>query len=138
MMFARRVFLRECPGCHGPIVLPRQSPLGIYEGQSYRPTDRRPARFLCIRDGQVREMWVTEFRLEDYTGLDQELAALWDVVCVCARKNCERPHTIYTMCSPRADVATVRDAVYKTNLSFACGDHWLQKGKNRIHPKKLD
>ena len=79
-----------------------------------------------------------EFLPGEYSGLDTELEALWEVVCECGHKDCERPSFLYTMCSHTADVSTVRDAVYRANLTFACGSHYFLKRKNRIHPKRID
>jgi hypothetical protein len=39
----------ECPKCRDPIVVPRQSPLGRFDGQADPSTDAWPAKFLCQR-----------------------------------------------------------------------------------------
>jgi hypothetical protein len=41
------VFTVECPKCRDPIVVPRQSPLGRFDGQADPSTDAWPAKFLC-------------------------------------------------------------------------------------------
>jgi hypothetical protein len=135
---SRLVFLRECQSCHQPIVLPRQSPLGIYEGQRYLPTDKWPITFVCIRDGQVRVLWVEEFHPEELMDLGQQSEVLWEIVCECGHRDCVRPHTIYTTCLPNVPKQDVANALYRANLTIACGSHDFQKVRKLMHPKRLE
>src|SRR5208282_6844950 len=41
----------ECPECHDSIVLPRQSPLGRFDGQADPSKGAWPAEFLCSSCG---------------------------------------------------------------------------------------
>ena len=48
----QRVYLVRCPNCPDPIVLPRQSRLGRFEGQQRRPTGVWPITYLCTQCGR--------------------------------------------------------------------------------------
>lgn len=47
------VFVIPCENCDDPTLLPRQSPLGKFEGPYGQPMDVWPATLLCQKCGQV-------------------------------------------------------------------------------------
>ena len=46
-------FLIPCENCEDSTLLPRQSPLGTFEGPYGQPTDEWPVTLLCQKCGQV-------------------------------------------------------------------------------------
>jgi hypothetical protein len=97
-VYARHVFLFNCPLCHEHVVLPRQSPLRTYVGQQYRPSGIWPIDFLCFRYAQVSQVPVESIRLDVIVvpGPVSGEAALWQIECECVHENCGMLHTIYT------------------------------------------
>lgn len=69
----QRVYLISCPNpdCGDTIVLPRQSPLGIFEHPQRRPTDEWPIDYLCSYCGQLFSLPAEEIRLEGVETLGQ-------------------------------------------------------------------
>jgi hypothetical protein len=117
----------DCPAgddeyCYIP--LPRQSPLGIYEGQHYQPTGEWPVTFLCRRHGTV------SVDLPDSVHLTAEpmvpglpVPPLWRIDCECAHENCGRMNTIYTARAP--DREALLKGIARKNPTVPCGDHNL-------------
>jgi hypothetical protein len=91
------VFCIQCPLCDASIVLPRQSPLGKYEDQWYRPTGAWPITLLCIRSEQTCECSRVMIRREllEKPGQDSEGMVLWEIACGCAHEDCKRQNDIY-------------------------------------------
>lgn len=117
------------PGCHEreQIVLPRQSPLGIYEGQKYQPMAGWPAMFLCLRHGRVSLHWPDNVHSEEVevSAQDQPQPALWQIDFQHDQENCGKLHTIYTTCSVAYSEADIANRITRTNPKVACGEHEL-------------
>jgi len=114
------------------IPLPRQSPLGIYEGQHYRTTGEWPATFLCLRHGLSFACSPHNIRLEvEMMGLNHSVPQLWRIECECAHENCGKPHSIYTARAP--DWTTIVARILKTNPIVPCGDHSVFWQKDLMH-----
>ena len=91
----------DCPpqgGAHPcNIPLPRQSHLGTYAGQEYRPTHDWRETFLCLRHGQVFLCSPANIHLEtDMRSPGQRVSPLWQIDVLCGLANCPKRHTIYT------------------------------------------
>ena len=90
--------------CRKPIVLPHQSPLGIFQGSVNQPTDEWPASFLCPACGQV---FVCSVDMIDNAIVapvpDSLIPALLRVEYVCVQGNIGTRKVIYTTCSKDAD-----------------------------------
>ena len=90
--------------CRNPIVLPHQSPLGIFQGFADQPTDEWPATFLCPSCGQV---FVCSVDMIDNAIVapvpDSLIPALLRVEYVCVQGNIGTRKVIYTTCSKDAD-----------------------------------
>jgi hypothetical protein len=97
-MAIAHVFLFCCPDCGDSILLPRQSPLGIYEGQHYRQSVDWPIAFLCRRHERLCEGLPDMIHQEAFArpSPPQPHFALWEIDCVCGQPNCGLPTTIYT------------------------------------------
>jgi hypothetical protein len=106
------------------IPLPLQSPIGIYEGQKYRPMGKWPVTFLCLRHGQASAYLPDMIRhgIESMVP-GQPVPQMWQIECQCAHEHCGKLHTIYTARAP--DWKTILRAVGRWNPSVPCGDHVL-------------
>ena len=133
----RAVHFVECH-CGHYTVLPRQSPLGMYEDLDYRPTVEWPATFLCIGCGRLSVH--SQRRFGQVQAMDQNPPAdLWKIVLRCDQENCERTRTIYTTGGPSAAEADVKNIVFRrlstiqggAGHSFAVSDKTL-KGMERF------
>ena|ERR1035437_10023036 len=110
--------------CHIP--LPRQSPLGIFEGQHSLSIGDWPATFLCLRHARSFLCSADSVRLEtEVRGRDRPVPSLWKIECECAHENCGRLHTIYTARIP--DWPTIVTRTLKTNPKpkVPCAGHDL-------------
>ena len=112
-------------GCCDPrrsIALPRQSPLGIYEHLSYRPTSAWPATCLCINCGRLFDNLEPDARFAQLELPDQGLPLpdLWQFEFECDRQSCERLRDIYTTYEAGAPEAEVKNAVFRNISTIRC------------------
>ena len=95
-----------CPNqeCGKPIVLPHQSPLGIFQGSADQPTDEWPAAFLCPACGQRFSCSVDMIDSAVLVPVpDSLIPDLLRVECECAQTNTATRKTIYTTCPRGSD-----------------------------------
>ena len=122
------------PPCYIP--LPRQSPLGIYEGLLYRPMGEWPLTFLCLPHGRVYECWPDSIHLEvDMRLPGQPVSPLWKIECECAHDNCGRIHTLYT--GQITDWPSIVRQILGTNPRVPCGDHALLCREDLMRPTEI-
>lgn len=136
----RFVFQFSCPLCEESVVLPRESPLGTYEGQRYLTKGMWPINFLCFRHKQV-SVCSPDIRLETMFVLSQQinLAALWEIVSECGRENCGRHHAIYTKYLEDATPQDVIDILLEATTAVPCtGNHSIQLSSDHSTAQKLD
>src|SRR5438445_11143911 len=108
-----------CRNCSRPIVLPRQSPLGKFQGLENQPTDEWPADFLCrfcdklfsYSDEDVRDDVV-------FSSPESLIDDLLQIECVCVQGNSETRRVIYTPCPIGADLETEKLRVLKTAVGI--------------------
>lgn len=106
------------------IPLPRQSPLGKYEGLRYQSMGEWPLTFLCLRHGLSFSCWPYSIHLETDMRLPgQSVSPLWQIECECARENCGKLHTIYTGLMP--NWYAIAQRILKIEPRVPCGDHKL-------------
>jgi hypothetical protein len=103
------------------IPLPRQSPLGIYEGLQYRPIGEWPAVFLCLRHGLLSEYWPDSIHLEFEPIYLGRYVPLWRVECTCGHKSCGRMCTMYTARMPNWDALSQR--IVDMSPKLECDGH---------------
>ena len=104
------------------IPLPRQSHLGIYEGQDYRPTHDWREAFLCLRHGHVYACSPANIRLEtDMRGPGQSVSPLWQVDALCGHERCGAVHTLYTGRMP--DWHSIVSRIVQLDPELPCHDH---------------
>lgn len=128
----------ECPrrDLYCNIPLPHQSPLGIYEGQRYRPTGEWPATFLCLRHGRSFECFPDSVHLEAETRVpNQPVPPLWRIGCVCGHENCGRQHAIYTARMP-SGLEIVR-RILITNPNVPCDGHPFEWREDLMRPIEI-
>ena len=133
----------DCPLCGESIILPRQSPLGVYGGVACEPSGRWPLKFLCTARGLFCEVPSAAIRrgTTPMWSIDQHAGSFWEIECPCSQKNCGRHHAIYTKFSGNATerevvVAAVR-ASNAISLMMACSAHHLVVRQDRICARRL-
>lgn len=137
------VFCSRCP-CGHPIVLPRQGPLGIYEGLHYRPTEGVwPVRFLCINCGQVTPALTGIFeRIHPSKLPAQNLPrnlSLWKIDCECAHSNCGSQRTIYATWFPRGLESELAAKVAEFFVGVWCdSQHEFYPNREKMKLEKLE
>lgn len=113
------------------IPLPRQSPLGRYDGLDYQPTGEWPTIFLCLRHALAYECSPASVHLETDMRLpNQSVSPLWKIDCECDHENCGRRHTIYT--GHVSDWLSILLRIMDTNPKIPCGDHLLMWREDSI------
>ena len=124
------------PGCSGKeqIVLPRQSPLGISEGQQYLTTPFWPAVFVCFQHAQLFSHPHAKPHLENLQVLapNSPPSAVWEIAFRCDRENCGRQHRIWLAYST-AEIYSgvtyseneVRDLLAASSAVVPCVSHGL-------------
>jgi hypothetical protein len=135
------VFLFRCPLCGESIVLPRQSPLGKYEGQQYLTTPMWPITFLCKKHGQSCECSVDKIDLEPIQRPDPppHWETLWEIEAECVHGNCGLRHVIYAKYSPDGTSASVVQSFLATSARVPCtGDHDAEFRTGKIRAKALE
>ena len=126
----------HCHQADHEFVLPRQSPLGIYEDGRYRATDKWPIDFLCWQHGQMCLVGPPAIRLDTVPELPLglHLAALWEIEAECAKENCGLRRTIYTKRSVDETPQAVARLLFAPGLRLECKNrqHWLELDEPRI------
>jgi len=120
------LFVARCPACGESIVLPRQSPLGMYESQQYLPSPMWPIAFLCNRHAQVCECSAATIDLDPVQRPNQSQPgiSLWEIEVECAHSNCGLPHYIYAKYRPDKTAQDVVERLLKANPRIRCsGNH---------------
>jgi hypothetical protein len=112
----------QCGGCEHTFVLPRQSPLGISDGEQYRPMGIWPIDFLCLPHGHVCRVGREAILLDSVAALAPGLreASLWQIEYECARQNCGQHQTIYTRYLTDAHPLDVIKIVLDANARIVC------------------
>jgi hypothetical protein len=88
-----------CEKCANPIVLPHQSPLGIFQGLRDQPTDEWPANFLCPLCGHRFVCSVDMIQTSAPVPVpDSLIPDLLRVECICDHKNTATKKVVYTTC----------------------------------------
>lgn len=122
------VFQFRCPQCGESILLPRRSPLGIYEGQQYLTTPMWPITLLCRLRVPVYECLADGIDLDPVYRPDPSLPkiCLWEIEAECAHEGCRLRHCIYAKYQPDKTTQDVIGSVLKANPKIPCsGDHDL-------------
>jgi hypothetical protein len=123
-----RGFYFRCPVCAEPILLPRRSLLGTYEGLEYRHTDIWPISFLCTRSERLCVCSAEAIHPQIGPVMDPHRGqgVLWKIDCQCGHENCARRSTIYAIYSRDADAREIIDTVLHATATCTCdGDHPL-------------
>jgi hypothetical protein len=103
-----------CPSCHKSIVLPHQSPLGIFQGLENQPTGEWPATFLCPVCGQVFSCSDEEIDDAAQTkALGSQIPDLLRVLYVCVQDSYEERKVAYTTCPTGSDPEGERPRLLK-------------------------
>lgn len=106
------------------IPLPRQSPLGIYDGLRYQPMGEWPLTLLCLRHGRPYVCWPDSIHLEyDMRLPGQPVSPLWKIECKCAHEGCGKLHALYTGRMP--NWFEKAQWILKTLPKVPCGEHAL-------------
>lgn len=125
--------------CHAPgsrdncsIPLPRQGPLGTFEGQQRQPLGGWPATFLCLLHGRmcVRSADSVRIRQEIHPP-GQPVPSLWTIESRCAHKDCGKLHTVYT--AREGDWSTIVRLILERGPIVPCGDHDLAWREDLMH-----
>jgi hypothetical protein len=93
-----------CPSCQKAIVLPHQSPLGIFQDHENLPTDEWPADFLCPFCGLV--FACSDEEIDDTAQMmahNSHIPDLLRVEYVCGPSNSETRKVAYTTCPKDSD-----------------------------------
>jgi hypothetical protein len=129
----------ECCAAENPlnpmhIVLPHQSPLGMFEYPRYLFSREWPATFLCLRHSRSFVLSGSNVRLEKKRP-DQDRSYLWRIQSECGYENCGRLHVIYI--SVEMNAAELVDLLVCTTPSIACDGHELVWGEDSIRRQLL-
>jgi len=126
MVERRLVCHFECDGAEHDIVLPRRSPLGIFDDPQSLPTDKWPITFLCLPHRHMCAVPVEAIRLDtaQIAAPSTYEVCLWQIEFECVRENCGLRQTIYTRYSPDAKPSDVESALQDASHVIACkGGH---------------
>ena len=122
MLQYRDAYRFPCPLCGVSIVLPRQSPLGIFLGQQCQPTVEWPIKLLCILHGRVCVCSADNFHRDvaELPGQDQQMASLWQIDCACGHESCRRHSSIYTWWPGNVVSSDIVNAAIAAVPTIAC------------------
>jgi len=111
-----------CPVCGASIALPRQSQLGEYEGQQYRPKGVWPINFVCTQRGQTCEVEFDAVHLGILTPTVPYLRkmGLWLIVGGCAHEDCTNQCTIFVWHEADQSAENVVSAILNAKPMIAC------------------
>src|ERR1700693_3176769 len=125
----------RCSPCGSRIVLPRQSPLGIYETLEYRDMGAWPITLLCIDFVQLCERSFDTVQDDYLPPPDQsvELAVLWEITCECAQQNCGLLRAIYTYWTASTINTEIRQRLAQVERTLPCAAHHVP-----MHDLKFD
>ena len=114
--------------------LPHQTPLGIREGQHYRPSRNWNESFLCLRHGQVFARSAEDVHLEfDTLGRYPTIPPFWQIEAQCARESCGKKHTLYASGPSIVSEAQLVNRILKLNAIVPCDSHDLVWKRELIH-----
>ncbi|SRR6266700_915779 len=136
-------FLLGNPCCGGgsPILLPRQSSLGTYEGQHYQPTCAWPATFVCIQHERSFEVPIADIYRSDTeipAPSSHQSKILWETECKCDRAGCSRSATIYAWCFADKVEVEIALGVLRANPRIVCtSDHHLEVRDGKMKLRRL-
>jgi hypothetical protein len=120
------VFVVTCP-CGVAIPLPPQSPLGIFQPPTPRPSQRNwPANFECSHCGRWFSRSAQETHLVENASLFQSLRgeSFWRVELRCGHPRCEQNISTYTTMPDTSSPSSV-GAFVRANSGLKCPDHGL-------------
>ena len=103
-----------CGNCRNPIVLPHQSPLGIFQSLENQATDEWPASFLCPVCGLEFSCW--NATIDDEIQVTIPASLIPDLVRVeytDVQANSEIRRAIYTTCPKGGDLERERPRLLK-------------------------
>ena len=126
MVERRLVCHFDCDGAEHDIVLPRRSPLGIFDDPQNQPKGKWPITFLCLLHRHECEVPVEAIRLDTVQIASPGIreVCLWQIEFECARENCGLLQTIYTRYSRDAKPSDVERALQDASHAIACkGGH---------------
>ncbi len=130
-----------CHKCRNSTLLPRQSPLGIYEGQRYQPMGAWPIAFLCRPCGQVYDRFAEEIysRLPVQKVGQRQGQILWEIEVICAHGSCELMTPIYTKYHAADNEDLVIDLLLSVDPILDCRGyaHGLKLRGERIKANRL-
>lgn len=121
-----RWFIVECP-CGVAIPLPPQSPLGIFQPPTPRPSlDKWPANFECSHCGQWFSRSAQDIHLEEIASLAHNLSedSFWQVEFGCDQPRCEKRIDTYTTL-PAASSANLVVGFVRASSGMNCPVHGL-------------
>ncbi len=137
----RRVGKLPCGEIEHGFVLPRQSPLGIFDDQQSQPKGTWPIAFLCLPHGLAWQVTPDMIHLDTVQTVPPGLheASVWQVEYECAHNNCGRHWTIYTKHSTDADPDYVVLRVLNANPTIQCeGEHVVVFDRYRMKAQHLE
>jgi len=139
MEFRMDAAFLQCPYCQETILLPRQSPLGIYVGLEYRATPVWPLALVCIRSEQWFEGKVAMIRQasQEIADQDRHSPVLWEIDCGCDRENCPNTHAIYAWYHGDAEESETKRGIMRANPKIFCGGIQIPLREDRMKVKKL-
>lgn len=128
-----------CLGCSdaGPerqccILLPHQSPLGIFEHPNCQPSGEWPVMFLCLRHAHWCMRSVDNIHPEiEMLVQGQSVPPLWRIQCRCAQERCGRWHTIYV--GKDSDWNRILRKLLEKQPRIPCESHVLKWREDLIH-----
>jgi hypothetical protein len=137
----RPAYYLEAECCKRRMILPRQSPLGKFEGLVNQPTAEWPATFLCITCGRLSEYSDAVVREDQLsvTAPDARFPDLWRVELKYGRKNYGKNRAIYTTYPAGASEDHVREVVVRRvkAISYAEGFSF-EPNKERIQLQRFE
>ena len=127
----RLVCQGKCPNphCARPIVLPHQSPEGMFPGQQSPATGKPSVAFLCTVCGQLFECSREDFpdRRIEMSSPDQQVPVLWRLEFECVIENCGKQKPIFFAFDAIAGERAVWRQVVKLLGKVTCGKGHTQK-----------
>ena len=118
-------YFLECLCGEETIVLPSQSPLGIYEGLQYRPTGVWPIELVCTRLGRQFERSRQDIQFKgtlSKEGQNKHSPVLWQIERKCGRERCPKSHAIFLWYAGDATQEEIGSEILRATPRISCGD----------------
>jgi hypothetical protein len=115
-----------CNGEEHTFVLPRRSPLGIFDDPQNQPKGSWPIIFLCLPHRHACEVTLDTIHPDSVQTVAQGLheASLWQIEFECVQGNCGLRQTIYTRYSRDGKPSDVERSLRDASHVIACkGGH---------------